>query len=135
MAYGQREVSLSYRLINEVNKLQEVVIMAEEISKEEMDKVLEAIEIARSTGKIKKGTNEVTKALERGTAKLVAYAADVTPPEIIMHLPLLAKEKSVKCYKVSTKEELGAAAGLQVGTGAVAVVSEGDAKNIINSLP
>lgn len=104
------------------------------MSDEMSDKALEAIEIAKTTGKIKKGANEVTKVIERGTAKLVVYAADVTPPEIVMHLPLLCKEKGVKCFKVATKEELGTAAGLQVGTTAVAIVAEGDAKNIIKEL-
>lgn len=108
--------------------------MTEEASKEMLDKVLEAIEIARTTGKIKKGANEVTKTIERGTAKLVAYAGDVTPPEIVMHLPLLCKEKGIKCFKVSTKEELGTAAGLPVGTTAVAIVAEGEAKNILKEL-
>ncbi len=108
--------------------------MAEEVSKEVLDKVLEAIEIARTTGKIKKGANEATKAIERGVAKLVAYASDVTPPEVVMHLPLLCKEKGIKCYKVGTKEELGAAAGLQVGTTAVAIVLEGDAKALLKGL-
>ena len=35
------------------------------------------IEKAKKTGKVEKGTNEVTKAIERGTAKFVAYASDV----------------------------------------------------------
>ena len=101
---------------------------------EESEKALEAIEIARNTGKIKRGTNEVTKALERGTAKLVVYAKDVTPPEVVMHLPLLAKEKGVPCFEVKSKEELGAAAGIKVPTAAVVVVVEGDAKTIIKNL-
>jgi len=37
-------------------------------------KVLEAVEVARNTGKIKKGSNEATKAIEKGDAKLVVYA-------------------------------------------------------------
>lgn len=97
-------------------------------------KALEAVEIARNTGKIKKGANEVTKALERGKAKLVVYAKDVSPPELVMHLPLLAKEKGVPCVEVATKEELGAAAGIPVSTSAIAVVEEGDAKNIVKEL-
>ena len=108
--------------------------MSEEISKETADKVLEAIEIARTTGKIKKGANEATKVIERGQAKLVAYASDVQPPEVVMHLPLLCKEKGIKCYKVGTKEELGVAAGLQVGTTAVAITVEGDAKALLKDL-
>lgn len=108
--------------------------MPKEQSKEVIDKVLEAIEVAKATGKIKKGTNEVTKAIERGTAKLVAYAKDITPPEIVMHLPLLAKEKGIICVQVPNKEELGASAGIDVPTAAVAVTNEGEAKNIIKEI-
>ncbi|PIN73693.1 50S ribosomal protein L7ae [Candidatus Woesearchaeota archaeon CG10_big_fil_rev_8_21_14_0_10_45_16] len=97
-------------------------------------KVLEAVEIARTTGKIRKGSNETTKAIEKGTAKLVVYAADVNPKEVVMHLPLLCKEKNIPCAEVSKKEDLGAAAGLAVATAAVAVVKEGDAKAIIESM-
>jgi len=97
-------------------------------------KVLEAVEIARTTGKIRKGANEATKAIEKGDAKLVVYAGDVTPKEIIMHLPLLCKEKNIKCIEISKKEDLGAAAGLPVSTAAVAVVKEGEAKAAIESL-
>lgn len=98
------------------------------------EKAYEAIEVANSTGKIKKGSNEVTKALEKGKAKLVVIAKDVSPPEVVMHLPILAKEKNVPCIEVPSKEELGAAAGLSVGTTAVAIVQEGEAKKIIAEL-
>ena len=98
------------------------------------DKALEAIEVAKNTGKIRKGTNEVTKVLERGQAKLVVIAKDVNPQEIVMHIPLLAKEKNVPCISVETKEELGSAAGLSVGTSAVAVIEEGNASKLINEL-
>ncbi len=98
------------------------------------EKILEAVEAARSTGKIRKGSNETTKAIEKGEAKLVVAASDVNPKEVIMHLPLLCKEKNVPYFEVPRKEELGAAAGLEVGTSAVAVVKEGDAKSLIESL-
>ncbi|MCP3686420.1 MAG: 50S ribosomal protein L7ae [bacterium] len=98
------------------------------------EKVLEAVEVAKATGKIKKGTNEVTKAVERGTAKLVVVAKDVSPPEIVMHLPLLSKEKGIPCAQVSTKEELGAAAGIGISTVSVAIVVEGDSKALIKEL-
>lgn len=98
------------------------------------DKVLEAIEIAKKTGKIKKGTNEVTKALERAQAKLVVYATDVSPKEIVMHLPMLAKEKGILCYELGTKEELGNVSGVNIPTTAIAIISEGDAKAILKEL-
>ena len=104
--------------------------MAEEL----IQKALEAIEVAKNTGKIKKGTNEATKALERGTAKLVAYAKNVQPAEIVMHLPIIAKEKGIPCIQVNSKEELGTAAGIAVPTSAIAVIAEGDAKKLIEEL-
>ena len=101
---------------------------------ENADKILEAIELAKATGKIKKGTNEVTKALERGTAKIVAYAKDASPAEIVMHIPMLAKEKGITCIEVPSKEELGASAGIDVPTASVAITVEGQAKAIIKEL-
>ena len=97
-------------------------------------KILEAIEIARTTGKIRKGANETTKAIEKGQAKIVVYAEDVSPKEVIMHLPLLCKEKNIPCVKVSKKDDLGAAAGLAVGSAAVAIVKEGEAKHLIEEI-
>jgi len=105
-----------------------------EVDKKLIEKVYEAIEVAKNTGKIKKGSNEATKAVERETAKLVAVAKDVTPPEVTMHIPLLAKEKGILCIIVDSKEELGAAAGVNVGTAAVAIIEEGDAKKVIKEI-
>lgn len=98
------------------------------------NRALEAVELARTTGKIKKGTNEVTKSIERGTAKLVVIAKDVSPPEVTMHIPLLGKEKGVPVVEVGSKEELGAAAGLTVPAVSVAVIQEGEAKSIIKEI-
>ncbi len=105
-----------------------------ETTKELSDKALEAVEVARSSGKIKKGTNEITKAIERGIAKLVVIAQDTQPEEIVMHLPPLCKEKSIPCVPVPTKTELGAAAGMQLGCASVAVIEEGDSKKIIQEV-
>jgi len=92
------------------------------------------IEKARKTGKVEKGTNEVTKAIERGTAKLVAYATDVEPKEIVKHIPLLCKEKNIPCQEVDSKQKLGIAVGIHVGASSVAVINAGDAEKDINSL-
>jgi large subunit ribosomal protein L7Ae len=105
-----------------------------EVSKEVLDKAYEAIEIAKKTGKLKKGANEATKSVERGVAKIVFVAKDTNPKEIIMHLPMLCKEKEIPLIPVPTKEELGAAAGLSVPTTCIAIIKEGDAKDLIKEL-
>ncbi|MCK5043990.1 ribosomal L7Ae/L30e/S12e/Gadd45 family protein [Candidatus Pacearchaeota archaeon] len=92
------------------------------------------IEIAKKTGKIEKGTNEVTKAIERGTAKFVAYAADVEPKEVVQHLPLLCKEKGIPCQEVDNKQKLGIAVGLPVSASSVAIIEAGEAEKEIASL-
>ena len=103
-------------------------------SKEMADLALEAIEVARTTGKIRKGANEATKVAEKTKAKLVVTAKDVNPQEIIMHIPILCEEKGIPCVIVQSKEELGAAAGLEVGTTAVAITEEGDAAKIVQQI-
>lgn len=92
------------------------------------------IEKARRTGKIEKGTNEVTKAIERGTAKLVVYASDVEPKEIVQHLPVICKEKGIPCKEVDSKQKLGIAVGIPVSSSSVAVIDPGDVEADINSL-
>ena len=97
-------------------------------------KVLDIIEAARETGKIRKGVNEATKSIERGEAKLVIAAGDVNPPEIVMHLPMLCDEKKIAFVKVSKKLDLGRAAGIDVGTAAVAIADAGEGKNDLKKL-
>jgi large subunit ribosomal protein L7Ae len=85
------------------------------------------VEKARKTGKIDKGTNEVTKAIERGVAKAVFYATDVEPKEIVAHLSIIAKEKGIPVFEVDSKQNLGIAAGLPVSASAIAIIEVGDA--------
>ena len=105
-----------------------------EVPKEVSDKVYEAVEMATNPGKIRKGVNEATKSIEREQAKLVVIAADVSPPEIIMHLPILCDEKSIAYVYVPTKKELGEATGIGVGTSAIAITEAGDAKALVEDI-
>jgi len=98
------------------------------------DKILHIIEIARNTGKVKIGTNETTKAIERGIAKLVVAAEDVSPKEVILHLAPLCNEKKIPYANVKSKQELGRAAGIDVPTASIAITQEGDAKRDIEEL-
>ena len=94
----------------------------------------EIIEIAKKTGKIDKGTNEVTKAVERGHAKLVFIAEDIQPKEIVHHLPALCEEKGIPCITVDSKKKLGAAAGINTSAASIAVIDMGDATGMIAEL-
>jgi len=99
-----------------------------DISAELMDEQLRVLQAASEKGKIRIGVNEVTKAIEREKAKLVLIAKDVEPKEIVMHLPILCREKKIPYSFVNTKKELGGKAGIEVGTSSIAIVDEGPAK-------
>ena len=98
------------------------------------DAAYEALQVARDTGKINKGTNEATKAIERGTAKLVYIAEDVQPPEVVAHLPLLCEERKTPYIFVPSKLKLGDSSGLEVGSAAVCIVEPGDASDLVKDI-
>lgn len=102
-------------------------------------KALELVQIAATTGKIRRGTNETTKAIERGTAKIVVIAENVEPEEIVMHLPEICGEKGVPFVFIPDKKELGKRAGMDVQSAAIAIENPGNGaellKEVLNGLP
>jgi large subunit ribosomal protein L7Ae len=98
------------------------------------DKALQLVQIARETGKVRIGTNEVTKASERAEAKLVVMAEDVDPIEILAHIPMLCEEKRIPYVYVPKKQRLGQSAGLSKSAASVAVVEAGEGKGILEEL-
>ncbi|MFH0860086.1 MAG: 50S ribosomal protein L7Ae [Candidatus Altiarchaeota archaeon] len=98
-----------------------------------VEKALDALEAARDGGKVRKGTNEVTKAVERGNAKLVLIGSDVEPPEIVMHLPMLCDEKEIP-YIYVKKAEIGDAVGIHVPTAAAVIVEESKNKDMLSDI-
>ena len=96
--------------------------------------IYEAIRVAQQSGKVKKGTNEVTKAIERGISKLVIIAEDVEPPEVVAHLPILCEEHGIPYGFVPSRQELGKSLGIDVTSAAAAVLDSGDAQHIVDQI-
>lgn len=105
-----------------------------EPSEQIAEKTYNALEKARDTGQIEIGTNQATKALERNNADLVVIAGNVSPEEIVMHLPALSEEKDTPYTFVPDKEELGLAAGINVQSAAIAITQPGNAENDIQDV-
>jgi len=99
-----------------------------------MATVYDIVEKAAKTGKVDKGINEATKAVERGVAKLIVFASDVSPKELTQHLPILCKEKSIKFAEVDSRQKLGIAVGIGVSCSAIAIIESGDAAKDITAL-
>jgi len=105
-----------------------------EVPDEIQNKALEVLEIARDTGKIKKGSNEATKAIETRHRCLVLIGGDVEPEEVVMHLPVLCDEKQIPYVIINQQNDVGAASGLDVGSAAAAIVKAGKAKDLLEEV-
>jgi len=105
-----------------------------EVPQEVVDAAYEALQIAAKTGKVKKGANETTKAVERGQAKLVVIAEDVDPPEVVAHLPLLCEEKKIPYVYVPSKDKIGKAVGIDVSASSACIINEGEATNLVKEI-
>ena len=57
-----------------------------EVSNDVVAKTYEALQLAKQSGVVKKGANEVTKSVERGLASFVVIAGDVEPEEVVIHI-------------------------------------------------
>ena len=93
------------------------------------DQTYELVQEVAKGGRLKKGSNEVTKAAERGQAKLVIMAEDVNPPELLAHIPLICEEKSIPYAYVPSQEFLAKESGMSTGarTASIAIVDVGRA--------
>jgi large subunit ribosomal protein L7Ae len=96
--------------------------------------ILEAVRVASQSGKVRKGTNEATKAIERGISKLIVIAEDVEPPEVVAHLPIICEEQNAAYAFVPSKQELGKALGIDVTSAAAAIIDAGDANHIVEEV-
>ncbi|HEU0143559.1 MAG TPA: 50S ribosomal protein L7Ae [Nitrososphaera sp.] len=105
-----------------------------ETSKDLVNAVYEAVRVSKQSGRVRKGTNETTKAIERGISKLVVIAEDVEPPEVVAHLPILCEERNAPFIFVPSKQQLGASLGIDVGSAAATIVDAGEAQHIVEQV-
>ncbi len=75
-------------------------------------KILDLVQQSANYKQLRKGANEATKTLNRGTSELIIMAADTEPLEILLHLPLLCEDKNVPYVFVKSKMALGRACGV-----------------------
>ena len=98
------------------------VHIAFETPKDVQDSVYELVKLVGSgDGRLKKGSNEVTKAAERGTAQMIVMAENVNPAELLAHIPLICKEKKIPFIYVEDQAYLAEAAGMSSGAKTAAI--------------
>ncbi|XP_058055365.1 H/ACA ribonucleoprotein complex subunit 2-like protein [Anopheles bellator] len=104
-------------------------------SKKLTKKIHKLIEKASKQKKfLRNGLKDVQVHLRKGETGLVIFAADVTPIEIMCHLPAVCEEKSIPyCYTPSRKD-LGKAMGVKRGTVAMMIREHPDYQELYDKL-
>lgn len=105
-----------------------------ETQKDVSNRILEVLRLAKQSGAIKKGANEVTKSVERGLANFVVMAEDVEPEEVVMHIPTICEQKKIPFGYVPTKMDLGKALGINVPCAAASIERAGEGEQAMKEV-
>ena len=71
---------------------------------------------------VHRGVKETVKAVRKGTKGVVVIAADISPIDVLSHLPILCEEKELPYIYVKSRAELGQACKTKRPTSCVLVV-------------
>jgi len=74
-------------------------------------RTLRLLKKAKDAKQLRRGVPDVTKALRKGKKGMLILAGDVSPIDVIAHMPVLAEERGVLYAFVESRKELGLACG------------------------
>lgn len=127
---AKKEKSSSSDKVEEVDnyekRLSAVLPFAKPLAPKKLNKkVLKTVKKASKAKHVKRGVKEVVKALRKGEKGLVIIAGDISPPDVISHIPVLCEDSSVPYIFVPSKEDLGSAGATKRPTSCVFIVPNG----------
>jgi H/ACA ribonucleoprotein complex subunit 2 len=85
-------------------------------------KVLKVVKKATKANQVKRGVKEVVKGLRKGVVGFVVIAGDISPIDVISHVPVLCEDHDIPYVYVPTRDELGAVGATKRPTSCVLVV-------------
>ena len=85
-------------------------------------KLLKLIKKGMKDKIVKRGVKETVKAVRKGAKGLVIIAADISPIDVLSHLPILCEEKGIPYMYVKSRAEVGEACKTKRPTSCVLVV-------------
>eukprot|EP00455_Lapot_gusevi_P027755 TRINITY_DN2947_c0_g1_i1.p2 TRINITY_DN2947_c0_g1~~TRINITY_DN2947_c0_g1_i1.p2 ORF type:complete len:174 (-),score=65.36 TRINITY_DN2947_c0_g1_i1:49-492(-) len=86
-----------------------------------LKKCLKLVKKAAAAKVLKRGVKEVVKAIRKGEKGVCIIAGNISPIDVITHVPLLCEEAGIPYIYVPSKEELGAAGGTKRATSVVLI--------------
>ena len=78
---------------------------------------------------VKRGVKETVKAVRKGQKGVVIIAADISPIDVLSHLPILCEDKSVPYIYVRSRAEIGEACKTKRPTSCVMICKPDKAKH------
>merc|ERR1712100_846390 len=72
-------------------------------------KIFKCIKKATKAKQVLRGVKEVVKAVRKGKKGVCVIAGNISPMDVISHLPILCEDNDVPYVYVRSKEDLGAA--------------------------
>ncbi|KAB5595596.1 Patatin-like phospholipase domain containing protein [Ceratobasidium theobromae] len=120
----------------EKEERESIVVPIEELSpiahplagKKLVKKLHKTVKKASKVRQVKRGVKEVVKSIRKGEKGLLILAADITPIDIISHLPVMAEDASIPYVFVASKEELGQASSTKRPTSCVLICPDAKKK-------
>ncbi|KAK4875738.1 hypothetical protein RN001_012160 [Aquatica leii] len=83
---------------------------------------------------VRNGLKDVQKRIRKGEHGLVFFAADVSPIDIMVHLPGVCEDKNIPYCYTPSRADLGAALGLKRGSLLALVREKEDYKELFDEL-
>eukprot|EP00240_Pyramimonas_obovata_P007608 CAMPEP_0118924592 /NCGR_PEP_ID=MMETSP1169-20130426/2658_1 /TAXON_ID=36882 /ORGANISM="Pyramimonas obovata, Strain CCMP722" /LENGTH=155 /DNA_ID=CAMNT_0006865719 /DNA_START=107 /DNA_END=574 /DNA_ORIENTATION=+ len=109
----------------EEEKEVKVCAIAKPLASEKLGKkVLSVIKKATKRKQIKRGVKEVVKALRKDAKGFCVIAGNISPIDVISHLPVLCEAHNVPYIYVPSKEDLGAASCTKRPTSCMLVLAK-----------
>ncbi len=99
-------------------------------SKKLTKKLYKVVKKSRKAKRLKRGVREVVKGLRKNEKGLVVIAGDVSPIDVISHIPVLCEDNEVPYCYVPSRRDLGAASLTKRPTSVVMVKAEDEYKEL-----
>jgi len=108
-------------------KIKFVSVIAQPLaSKKSTKKVHKLVKKAAQAKVVRRGVKEVVKALRKGEKGFCVIAGDISPIDVISHLPIMCEDRQVPYIYVPSKQDLGAAASTKRPTSCILISPKSD---------
>uniref|UniRef100_A0A0K8TR01 H/ACA ribonucleoprotein complex subunit 2 n=1 Tax=Tabanus bromius TaxID=304241 RepID=A0A0K8TR01_TABBR len=118
------------------DKLQNVNSISKPIASKKLTKKCYKLvkKAAKQKTFLRNGLKDVQTRLRKGETGIVLFAGDVTPIDIMCHLPAVCEEKGIPYVYVPSRSDLGAAMGVKRGTVSVLIREHPEYKDTYEEL-